>query len=483
MFYEMAQWLGGIGLIFLGLDQLTLHSGRLVTPLLSRVCDRFAHRTGLFVGAGLLAGISLQGRRGLQYLKKRRLGGYISYTKALFLTAGLAVGLLIPALCMVWAPDYLRFPILAVGLLMSVALPGRTAPSIGKALLGLGCAWMGVVACQSMPDFTGLALPMVLLLALLLTLLLRLPCPIWLTLCAVLPTQHTAIWFVWAAAAVLAGWILSVLRMMYRTPPLLNPPATLLEYDNIAYPERALQAALQELKRMAMGLAHIGSQTLPALMQGELKSCTIAQRMEWVLDEFKPATLHYLTLLSQRVLMERQALLVLHLSSCVSDLERVGDHVYALAVEMTKHRSHKKVYTEKAHALTQSGLDLIETVAESITGRQRQTTEAAKAVLQAREECLNHLAAFREELQDDMQTKAISPKTAVRRRSLMSHLERIIRHIRAIAVAETQPDFWIDPDHIHERTGKSDARSTVEDIETKPFMEQLREDAEEEPPV
>jgi hypothetical protein len=63
-------------------------------------------------------------------------------------------------------------------------------------------------------------------------------------------------------------------------------------------------------------------------------------------------------------------------------------------------------------------------------------------------------------------------------RNSYEHLERLIRHARAIALAERQPEFWINPDAIFQRRAVAHAEPPAA-VNPAPYLERLRlEEAE-----
>lgn len=477
---DAIQWAAGAGLIVFGLDELARHTGGLIVPAISAFCERFRYLPGIPFVTGILAGLSLQGRRGSHYLRRRRLAGLLTLPQTVGLSAGMISGMMLPALAVFLIPPPVGNPVLIIGLLLWT-IPRKAAwRSAGRALVGLGCCWIGRTACSGVlpPAFIApsgsLVAAAILLPA---AYLLRTPAPLWLILAS---TGFNPATLLLAGVAAITGWTAAVTGMLSSLHVPFQPSLSLLDYRDVIYPERALQASLQEIRRLTAGLAQAASHLFPEPADGGSEGRRTLDDVELAMNEFKPAAQRYLNVLARRKLNERQAQMLLHLHRCVSDLERVSDHMTNPAV-MTTGAS-----APEWHAVPpalQSGLidvlrqivTLLETVAGSITGNHEYTGKAAQRILDAQENTLRTVAVTAEDLHQAMEHKTIPPATAILYREALSHFERMIRHIRAIAMIEKQPAFLIDPDAVHERSERNHP-VLPDPVSLTPYLERIRDE-------
>jgi len=474
---SLTQWAAGAGLICFGLDELARNIGGIIEPSISAFSERFRHLPGSQLAAGLPAGITMQGRRGCLYLRRRRLAGLFSLPQAAGFGFGMAIGMMLPAAAVFLLPPALRFPVLIAGMLLKM-LPGASArQSAGQALVGFGCCWIGFVVCRESAP-AGVNVPATVLAAIALAgaFVFRTPVPLWLIL-ASLHTARPAGTATFTASAAIAGWALAVLRIggTMRIPFRQND--SLLDYRDLRFPERALQAALQEVRRLAEGLAESTRQQLPGLMDGNTSGLRHLRDTELAMNEFKPAAQRYLSTLAKRKLNERQVRLLLFLHRCVSDLERIGDHVDALAESAVRQYPPDDTPDENERrcamlTLVASATALIDTVAESITGHGARKEASSLRILEGCETTRAKLASATDTLNRNMDGKTIPPPAAIRYRELLSHFGRMISHIQAIALVEKDPDFWIDPDAVHER-GRRDRAVIPPRVPPAPYLERL----------
>ncbi len=469
------QCAGGASLVVFGLDETAAHLGSLAEPHVSAFSERFRHRPGSQLFAGLFAGTALQGRRSAAYVRRRRLAGLLSLPQAAGMVMGMAGGMLLPAAAVWLLPDILRYPALIAGLLLGMIPRPDSVRRLGRALTGLGCCWVGYAACRAVvPAMFTLPVATVFPLVLL-AFLFRFPAALWLLFAAVSPAASIDTLLVVAASAII-GWCGSMIGACTRLPGPFHPSASLLDEREQRFPERALQAVLQEIRRLADGLAQTTAAWLPACFDQSPGNMPAIHAFECALNEFKPAAQRYLKRLARRQLDERQAQVLLHLYRCVSDLERIGDHLYSLALHPAVGHQPVPPPTALQDASRETAVavnTLLATVAASITGRHEIAEASARRILESRDRTVQVLARAQEALRQAMDVKALSADLALRYRECHAHLERLVRHVRAIALVELQPEFWINPDAVHQRAALA-SPVVPPPVPRGPYLERLK---------
>ena len=475
------QWPAGVALIMYGI--LAWADG--IEPLLGHRLSAWTERTAPHAPSrfllGMLSGSAFHGKNGFRYCRRRYLAGLLSPASATIFATGMAIGIFLPASILVGASYYWAFPLLILG--MAIQLGCRT-PSIrqaGLAVLGLGTCWIGYTACRQAP-LTPPLLPYALAGVIIVAMLVRTPATVFLTIAATLqqPSEHIALL---ASAALILGlcWLAVLGGTLRRARRPFDPPLSLLSKADLAFPERALQAALQENRRMALGL----SQAAHALVFPNHGAPSTApdqtvRDVENAMDAFKPAAQRYLLELTRYRLHKRQARLLMFLFINIGDLERISDHLLAVAENLPE-PSHRTAYPEPIlqglDAMLEVTADIINILAQSMTGNRARKSGISGTVEEARDQALQRLDPFTDVLQNLILHNAIKPSRAIRMQELRSHFERLIRHVRAIAVAGEQEDFWIEPDIIHERATRTATATGPKDRLTVAQMDKLLQES------
>lgn len=475
------QWPAGIALMIYGI--LSWSDG--IEPLLGARFSEWTERTAPNAmqrfWVGLFTGAALHGKRGFQYCKRRYLAGLLSPLSTAIFAAGMALGIFVPATLLIYLPYYWAFPLLIIGMAIQLSCRAPALRQAGQALLGLGCCWIGYTACrdaQLPPNLMMYGL----LGAIILAACTHTPAAIFLAIASTIqsPTANGALLVITAIILALC-WLVTLTIQLSRTKRPFDPPLSLLSKYDLQFPERALQAALQENRRMACGLAKAAAALASYQEQQEdsTSPLQLAADIESAMDEFKPAAQHFLLRLARYKLIERQAQLAMFLFVNIGDLERISDHLLAVANALPA-PSRRPDYPESMLTCLDQILDktseIIDALAQSITGnRARKEHGPSGTVTETRDEALQLLDHFTAVLHDLILNKAIKPSRAIRMQELRSHFERLIRHVRAIAVAGEQDYFWIEPDLIHVRAKPASKIRTKDRLNETQIRDLLQE--------
>lgn len=194
---------------------------------------------------------------------------------------------------------------------------------------------------------------------------------------------------------------------------------------------------------MATGLSRTMASALA--IPAPVKLSTTPDDLESAINAFKPAAQRYLKKLASRQLNEHQAMMILLLHQCVSDVERIGDHLHALTKTLS--RPSPFPVTPVLSAITA----LLDTVSREITGNPANTRTSSERILAQCETTRHAIITATADLQGAIAQQAIPPAIALHCRDVFSHCERALNHLREIGMIEHQPPFLIDPDAVHLR--------------------------------
>ena len=156
----------------------------------------------------------------------------------------------------------------------------------------------------------------------------------------------------------------------------------------------------------------------------------------------------YLAGLTRRRLSKRQAILVQHIDRCMSDLERIGDHIETLCTLSLRRKKVPEAIVDadsfgKFFQLYESVLHILRQVSSSFDPDRDDIREIADQILQARDDYLQASLDTRTHFNEKVSQREITPTAGIFFSEYIAALDRIVRHARNIALSEQQPQFWI----------------------------------------
>lgn len=240
-------------------------------------------------------------------------------------------------------------------------------------------------------------------------------------------------------------------RFLRRITPSRTPPAepSHLQSDRLEYPEQALVACLNELRRVARIVARslrmTGQTILFAHTPKELQTIRLNEQ---AINEIKPAMKDYLNRLTHRYLSKRQAIFVQYIDRCMSDLERIGDHIETLNnLSLKRQKSPEAIVDSESFdlffGLYEKVLLIFKLLIESFDSERESVGEIADQILQAREEYMQASQATRNHFNEQVSQHVMTPTAGIYFSESIAALDRMVRHARNIAYAEKQSQFWI----------------------------------------
>lgn len=214
-------------------------------------------------------------------------------------------------------------------------------------------------------------------------------------------------------------------------------------------PEQAVQAVLRELGRVAAICAESFHLTAD-LMLFETAGGRLEQmrRNEEAIDQIKRAIKDYLSRIALRRISRRQALLIQHLDRCMIDIERIGDHLESLCdLSLERRRVRAAIFDEESlqrlFELHAAAARVFRYVLESLHPASAGFRDLAQNIRDARDAYLKLSISVRQLFTDKLERKEITPLGGMYYSEYVAGFDRIVRHSNNIALAESQPDFWI----------------------------------------
>jgi len=261
-----------------------------------------------------------------------------------------------------------------------------------------------------------------------------------------------------------------------------QPESTFLDDSLLDRPEQAIYACLRELQRTS----RICGQSLRLAAEEFIQhDHARAQRIivnEQSVNAIKLALRSYLLQLTSHYLSKRQSILIEHIDRCMSDLERVGDHIENISAIAKRQRqiSTARFGTEAVEdwlSVHRAVVRLLDKVVESLDPETANFQEIAKDIIQLREEyTVASIEAGNAHFQR-MEEKAITPIAGLIFNDYLSNFQRIAKHIKGIALAEQQPQFWLKREKLSKvMSAEAPGYSLPDDINPEDYLDKLQSD-------
>ncbi|MCF7816544.1 MAG: Na/Pi cotransporter family protein [Kiritimatiellales bacterium] len=227
-----------------------------------------------------------------------------------------------------------------------------------------------------------------------------------------------------------------------------QPESSFLDHALLDRPEQAIFACLRELQRTCRICAHSLHLAAEEFIQHTPARAQRIHVNEQSVNTIKSAMRDYLAKLTRHYLSKRQAILIEHIDRCMSDLERVGDHIANLGKIAERQRAIPAARfipaaIEDWLSIYRAVDQLLAKVIESLDPEAANFQELAKEILTLREAFRTTALAAQHAHFKRLEEKVVTPIAGMLFNDYLSNFWRITKHIKSIALAEQQPQFWI----------------------------------------
>lgn len=231
-----------------------------------------------------------------------------------------------------------------------------------------------------------------------------------------------------------------------------QPKPSFLHEELLDKPERAIAAAVDELRR-AIDVCLVNHHLLAEVMLLGANPRMLRQikRNEEVVNEIKANLKLYFSRLTKNRLSRRQIMLMQEILRCMSDIERIGDHIDKIAdISVRRERYTAARFDEETlntiFVLYRKTGDILALTRGSLypIASDRHDYRGAVAKLDAaREDYEKASRDARGLLGDEVSDHRITQIAALFFREYLAAFDRIVKHTSAIAIARQDPDFVI----------------------------------------
>ncbi|TVR46804.1 MAG: Na/Pi cotransporter family protein [Puniceicoccaceae bacterium] len=248
-------------------------------------------------------------------------------------------------------------------------------------------------------------------------------------------------------------WLSRLLRVFWGGSRRLTEGSH-LSPELLSTPEDAIHAVLRELSRTATVLED-GFHRASRLLQGrpERGDARRLRLNEATVDELKASTKSFLQKLTRDYLSRRQALLVQGLNRAADGLERVGDHLARLGeLGEARLKSLPEPLTDETRRaldlILRDGDTLIELLRDSLQPAKSDFTESAHRVFEAVCDYEKGAAEAKQAVNARVADHRISAAEGLFFSECGWTLERLVRHLQAVASEQVEPQFYLRSDKL-----------------------------------
>lgn len=256
------------------------------------------------------------------------------------------------------------------------------------------------------------------------------------------------------------------------------PQPSFLDDELIPTPEQALHAVMNELHRMAelcRASLLLNQQTLGAKNARAIR--TIAQN-EKTIDAIKLTMSDYLLTITSRVLSQRQAVLAQHLDRCMTEIERIGDHLKV----MCRLNTHLAPYADhlffapcrdQLNELFSCGGRMLGHVSRSLDPTHEQTEQTVAAILADRQLFHEKTRAVKTLITEHVGRSDIPPRLGIYLNKYQMTFNKIARHCKTIAGMEQRPYFWLKLHKLERSAELYTEEEILNELDSSDFYEHL----------
>ncbi len=261
-----------------------------------------------------------------------------------------------------------------------------------------------------------------------------------------------------------------------------QPEPSFLDENQLNRPEMAIFSCLCELQRTTRICAQSLHLAAEEFIQHDAKRAKQILVNEQSVNTIKATMRDFLAKLTRHYLSKRQAILIGHIERCMSDLERVGDHVENLSSIAHRQRSISAArfspeMIEDWLSIHRAVEHLLTKVIESLDPETADFQAIAKEILERREDYTQTAIAVRNAHYKRLEEKDIAPIAGLLFNDYLSNFWRISKHIKNIALAEQQPQFWLKREKLSNvMSADAPGYPVPEDINPEDYLDKLQSD-------
>jgi phosphate:Na+ symporter len=226
------------------------------------------------------------------------------------------------------------------------------------------------------------------------------------------------------------------------------PQPTFLDDSLIPKPEQALHAVLRELRRMTEVCRASLAFDEQLLDEKDSRAVHAVFQNEKTVDAVKLAMTDYLMAITSRFLSHRQAVLAQHLDRCMTEIERIGDHlkvICRLNARLAPYRKHAFFIPcrDRLKELYVCINRLLGHLSDSLDPAHENYEETAAAILADRKKCMEKKESIKQLITEHVGRNKMPPRLGIYLNEYQMTFSKIARHCKTIAGEQKSPFFWL----------------------------------------
>lgn len=253
-----------------------------------------------------------------------------------------------------------------------------------------------------------------------------------------------------------------------------------LDESLLSRPEEAISACIRELKRVA-GICEKNMILSAALFRSlDRKTLLKITNNENAINEIKIAMEGFENRMTDFELSKRQSLMLQYLNRCMSNLERIGDHLDRMREITVARLSGRPVLFDEVllaewFVLYGAGLKVMRLLYKSLDPDLKRFQQNAQLILDARSSYLKQSLAFRSAYHQKIVSKGdgLSPAAGIYLTKYVDALDRIVTHAKTIAMLQGQPAFLIKRKKLKRTAGAARTFSQPEWVDVSEYLARL----------
>jgi phosphate:Na+ symporter len=293
---------------------------------------------------------------------------------------------------------------------------------------------------------------------------------------------HTAVMLVAALTLIPFTHLFSRLITFIIRSSKPEPQPSYLDDQWLDYPEKALESAILELQRVARICSRslmLSAETI--LFTHSPKTLAEIKLNEKVVNEVKLSMKDYLSALTHRYLSKRQAILIQHIDRCIIDLERIGDHIDSICdLSLRRQKIPEAIVDieslDRLFLIYAKALKVFRSVIESLNpgARAEEIHQFAERILRVRDEYVSLSMQTKADFNEKVAHRVMTPIAGFFFSEYIAGLDRIVKHSKSIALAESQPQFWIKRKKLDRQAKQAPAHEQPSLVDPRDYLERLQ---------
>ncbi len=278
----------------------------------------------------------------------------------------------------------------------------------------------------------------------------------------------------------LTGLYARFIRLVaYSRKPL--PEKSFLDPELLKTPEHALAASMRELQRVS-AVCGRSLRLVANVMLFDYKRGTVQaiRHNETIIDEIKTAVRSYLSHMASRYLSRRQSVLLQYVDRCITELERIGDHIESVSsLSLLREKDRQALFhrelLEKLFAMYQAARAVLAAVTDSLDVDREQFAEGAARILDARSRYVELSIEAKAVFAECAAKHSMPAISGVYLAEYTAAFDRLVDHARNIAFIERNPDFRIKHSKLERVAEPPPPSPPTEVVDPKEFLDRLGE--------